>query len=771
MAIIVNLLLLIDGLIYDLIGSLFEIFDFLSKVNLFSNDVYSNIVRRIYVVLGLIMMFALAYSLLKAVINPDEFSKGETSFPKLIKNVVVSLAIIAVLPTVFTVAFNIQNSLLNEDTIPKIVLGDEYESTYLNGGKTIAYNSFMAFLHVNESYCKEEYSDGNDGYNINECEKSIPTNASNVKWYKLWRLAADEKTFADVKQRVRMGDSIADFNQFGEAVVEGKLSYIMIISTIFGIFLLVVIANFCFDMALRIIKLMFFQIIAPIPVVCRVIPGGKMKDVFPTWIKKTTSTFLDVFIRIFVMYLGIFVILIVTKNWDGIPKGNLSGTQSLVAKALIIMGVVMFIRQAPKLLGDLFHLDTGSMKLGLMDKLKAGGLFAASNAVGSLIASRGNPLAAVRGWKHGMNNANFRNIGTESLRRRSRRDALHQGATRRELIADSVRRAFGYESLNKADDYNIANRVYVVRDADGNDLTLTQDEINRLETEKFNNSIRIAEIASSTSRRRDISSDNDIIKAFKKTLKDEAVDKIHKDDSAILEKLDIEYSEEMRNADLYSLDDEFTKPGSTMSQDEYERKRNDILTKQTTSLIGNYNSLKAQLEQNYKKGVITDDAYRKAARSLADLEKKMQEKFVSAACNVAGQRNYTNYDGSTISVDNGGVIHTNYQNLVNDLQGGVLRDVNGNTIDYSTFVDSNGNPLEGWDLVEAAFNEASRVNNTISVDINDEQRIKRSIEQANKAIDAIFEQRTKMQEQEKNSNSYRARKVTSEYNDSNAPKH
>lgn len=383
MAIIVNLLLLIDGLIYDLIGSLFEIFDFLSKVNLFSNDVYSNIIRRIYVVLGLIMMFALAYSLLKAVINPDEFSKGETSFPKLIKNVVVSLAIIAVLPTVFTVAFNIQNSLLNEDTIPKIVLGDEYKSTYLNGGKTIAYNSFMAFLHVNESYCKEEYSDGNDGYDINECEKSIPTNVSNVKWYTLWRLAADKRTFADVKQNVSMGDSIADFNQFGEAVVEGKLSYIMIISTIFGIFLLVVIANFCFDMALRIIKLMFFQIIAPIPVVCRVIPGGKMKDVFPTWIKKTTSTFLDVFIRIFVMYLGIFVILTVTDKWDGIPKGNLSGTQSLVAKALIIMGVVMFIRQAPKLLGDLFHLDTGSMKLGLMDKLAAGGALTAAATLGS----------------------------------------------------------------------------------------------------------------------------------------------------------------------------------------------------------------------------------------------------------------------------------------------------------------------------------------------------------------------------------------------------
>ena len=57
-----------------------------------------------------------------------------------------------------------------------------------------------------------------------------------------------------------------------------------------------------------------------------------------------------------------------------------------------------------------------------------------------------------------------------------------------------------------------------------------------------------------------------------------------------------------------------------------------------------------------------------------------------------------------------------------------------------------------------------------AVDINNSEREKRTIEQANKAIDAIFEQRTKLREQAKNENKYKARKATSEYNDSNAPK-
>lgn len=64
------------------------------------------------------------------------------------------------------------------------------------------------------------------------------------------------------------------------------MTYNVFISTVAGVFLLYVLLNFCFDMAVRVVKLMFFQIIAPIPVICRVIPGGKLKDVFSDWMKK-----------------------------------------------------------------------------------------------------------------------------------------------------------------------------------------------------------------------------------------------------------------------------------------------------------------------------------------------------------------------------------------------------------------------------------------------------------------------------------------------------
>jgi hypothetical protein len=126
-----------------------------------------------------------------------------------------------------------------------------------------------------------------------------------------------------------------------------------------------------------------------------------MKDVFSTWTKKTVSTFIDVFIRIFIMYLGIFIIITVTKNWPSIPKGELSFIQSLIAKTLIIMGVVIFIRQAPKLISDMFHLDSGGMKLGLMDKLAMGGALTAGSVAGGAFGTLGrNLVSGARGVKN-----------------------------------------------------------------------------------------------------------------------------------------------------------------------------------------------------------------------------------------------------------------------------------------------------------------------------------------------------------------------------------
>ena len=147
---IIKILLLIDGVIYNLIDRVYSIFEFLARLNLFGEEQYNAIVNRLYIILGTVMLFVLAYALLRAIINPDDFAKGEHSFPNLIKNLIISLIIIVLLPTIFTVAFNVQNAILNTGTITKVILGEnnlgvQDGDVEMEPGRMMAYYTFTSF--------------------------------------------------------------------------------------------------------------------------------------------------------------------------------------------------------------------------------------------------------------------------------------------------------------------------------------------------------------------------------------------------------------------------------------------------------------------------------------------------------------------------------------------------------------------------------------------------------------------------------------------------
>lgn len=374
-----NLLLEIDGVIYNFIRYIYRIFVDLSKVNFFGTDAYAEIIKRFYVVLGLIMLFVLAYSLLKAVINPDNFAKGEASFPKLIQNVVVSLVIIAILPTVFGLAFNVQNALLNKGTLTNIIMGNNTSSdensndnyTYEEGYNLFAFETFKGFLYPSkcEATTAEEEA---------ECREQVTSDVLlNIP------LLKGKKNLKDIDEEVKNGGSFRHYTAFTQAMVgkDPTLEYSWPISTIAGLFILYVLVNFCFDIALRSVKLAFYQIIAPIPVICRVIPGGKLKDVFSKWVKQIISLFLEVFVRIGAIAFGVKMLDLILNSDQFIALRKSLGFS--LTSAFIIMAVVMFIKQIPKVLGDLFGLDTGGMKLGLREKLAAGGGLIAGGALGA----------------------------------------------------------------------------------------------------------------------------------------------------------------------------------------------------------------------------------------------------------------------------------------------------------------------------------------------------------------------------------------------------
>ena len=361
---LITIFLFIDGVIYNFIRYMYDIFMFLAGANIFDESDYGGIVTRIYLILGVVMMFALAYSLLKAVINPDEFAKGEKSFPNLIKNVVISLIIIVLLPTAFRYAMEIQNSIIEYDVIGKIVLPSG-SGDVAHAGNAISATVYEAFLYP---------ADGVDPSSITTSDGFFTTGTN----------------FSEVRSSIREGESFTAYTNFAENVGEGELVYSMPFSTLAGLFVLWVILLFCFDLGIRVVKLLFFQIIAPIPVICRILPDGKGKDVWNNWLKKIIHTYLEVFIRLIVMYIGVYLIVIVKENLGDLFAADKSGLDALgqttLAQVFVILGVIAFMRVAPKLIQEVFGIDSGDLDIGLkglVSRLTAGGGLVAGTALGT----------------------------------------------------------------------------------------------------------------------------------------------------------------------------------------------------------------------------------------------------------------------------------------------------------------------------------------------------------------------------------------------------
>lgn len=115
----------------------------------------------------------------------------------------------------------------------------------------------------------------------------------------------------------------------------------------------------------------------------RVLPDKKMSESFNSWVKICVTCYLELFVRLLSIYFTCYICDVLINN-----ALNSSGVQAgiivtLFGKAFIIMGLIAFMRQAPKLISEVVGIDSSNMSLGIKDKLAAGGLFTAGAMVGT----------------------------------------------------------------------------------------------------------------------------------------------------------------------------------------------------------------------------------------------------------------------------------------------------------------------------------------------------------------------------------------------------
>ena len=375
-------------MVYNLITKLYSVFLAIGSSQLVSSDVIQGFMTRMYIIVSVVMLFILAYSFMNMIVNPDNAAKKDSSPTKIVRNVILSLLLIVFVPAAFRFAYSIQNAIISDQVINRIVLGATTEKIEdRSNANKYGQSEFAVALFESNFYINNP-----EGLDCDLIENDQSTECS----------------FRYARQLAIDNGDINYYSFYISDVQEGSVTFNFLLAMALGVFTVYVLIVYCFDIAVRAIKLFLLEIIAPVPALLMIVPGqGK---IFTSWLKATSKAFLEIFLKIAILTFGLFFINTVVQS---LANGALSMQFSefstgvkYTAQAFIIFGVVLFIKQAPGLISDIFGIKMEKGSLSLKKRLTDSGALAALGlGLGAGYAFAGGAKGAMaRGkkrWKFG----------------------------------------------------------------------------------------------------------------------------------------------------------------------------------------------------------------------------------------------------------------------------------------------------------------------------------------------------------------------------------
>lgn len=327
------------SIIYGLITGLFNIFERLTNMDLLdqSNININGIYQRMTMIITIIMIFYITFEFVKYVLQPDTINDKEKGVEGIIKRIVIAILLIAFIPTVFTTAMKLQDRILETNVIPKVIFGQK-DFDYKNAGSNFAGDVFAAFYRVNYEECTTK----------GDCKEA---KAEVERVVGLW------------KERNGLGALITAQGKQLIDITNTSVQFDGLLAVIFGCFTLYVIFLYCIDLGVRFVQLLFLQIIAPVAAISYIIP--QKDSMLNKWIKQVTTTYLDVFIRYAVLYFMLLIVSILSSSMDFYELSSGGGNQiDIIMYIFIIMGLLIFVQRAPKLIEELFPKSSGAASIG-----------------------------------------------------------------------------------------------------------------------------------------------------------------------------------------------------------------------------------------------------------------------------------------------------------------------------------------------------------------------------------------------------------------------
>ena len=436
------LMLTIDSIVFWFIKLISQVFFLVVDTNMEGQAItakMNELMDRIYIILGVGMLFFVAYKIICLMTDPDKISNdGADSMQGIVKNVVLSVIMLSLIPTAFNYLMQFQSRVVSTNVIGSIILGTSNNSSDDNNvrkaGAKVALSIYSSFYYpVDENGKIYTYYDCGGRY------PEAPNTPSGVPDI----CETYVKKYDDAMNSEGIKEFIID-EELNQALVDGEMEHIAIIPVLAGAYAVWLYLLFTLDIATRAIKLLFYRLIAPIPVMMRITkPVG---GVFTKWINDVIKTYISLFIRLIIINFSLFTInLIVSLDLSELfPSSNsATGLAVLLAKVAVLLGILQFAKDAPKMVEELFggeHIDTSVA--GMKNRLNENEYAKRAAVAGGALGLGG----ARAGWNaiQGRFNKNSKQYAERQKRKQERnayndrRRQYREGLSSAGRVADSV---------------------------------------------------------------------------------------------------------------------------------------------------------------------------------------------------------------------------------------------------------------------------------------------------------------------------------------------
>ena len=434
-----TLMFFLDNIVYGLIPQIYKLFIYLSQLNLFGggdSNPLQQLISRVYVLLGIFMLFKVSFSLLQYIVDPNSFRDSSKGMGKLVTNVLVALVLLVSVPSIFSFATEVQARIVQSNVIGELILGSSMSdgSSEMSPervetmARDVQFMMFGAFYSLNPEVTSGENAlfsqcDGTSGVfgsrdmaTVNnggcleqlrdEIEGYDDASANGVDLYSFFKYVGTNERDGDPCVDDICDDR--DFSHFDKLLwwkSNGNyvINYLPFISTAAGIYVVFLLITFCVDIAVRVIKLCFLQMLAPIAIVSYIDPkesisSGKLNG----WIKESASTYFSLFLRLATIFLVMLLISVFSSMV--LASGSSLGQQisditgddivfNIWIYLFLIIGAFMFAKQVPKIIESIFGIK-GSGEFSLNPLKNAGFATLAGGAVGLGVGAAASGVAA-----------------------------------------------------------------------------------------------------------------------------------------------------------------------------------------------------------------------------------------------------------------------------------------------------------------------------------------------------------------------------------------